>query len=36
MGRGFLNYSEKEAGKSDLYFERGYELMEYFIRGQDK
>ena len=34
MGRGFLNYSEKEAGKSDLYFERGYELMEYFIKGQ--
>jgi 2,3-bisphosphoglycerate-independent phosphoglycerate mutase len=32
MGRGFLNYSEKEAEKSDLYFEKGYELMEYFIR----
>jgi len=31
--RGFLNYSEKEAEKSDLYFERGYELMEYFIKG---
>ncbi len=32
MGRGFLNYSEKEAGKSDLSFEKGYELMDYFIR----
>jgi len=32
MGRGFLNYSEKEAGKSDLYFEKGHELMDYFIR----
>ncbi|MFA6357340.1 MAG: cofactor-independent phosphoglycerate mutase [Candidatus Omnitrophota bacterium] len=27
----FLNYSEKEAQKSDLYFENGYQLMEYFI-----
>ncbi len=33
VGRGFLNYSEKEAEKSDLYFEKGYELMEYFIKG---
>ncbi len=32
MGRGFLNYSEKEAEKSDLFFEKGYELMDYFIR----
>jgi len=31
MGRGFLNYSEKEAEKSDLYFEKGFELMNYFI-----
>jgi len=30
---GFLNYSEKEAQKSELYFEKGYELMEYFIKG---
>ena len=30
---GFLNYSEKEAQKSELYFEKGHELMEYFIRG---
>jgi 2,3-bisphosphoglycerate-independent phosphoglycerate mutase len=27
----FLNYSEKEAQKSKLYFENGYQLMEYFI-----
>jgi 2,3-bisphosphoglycerate-independent phosphoglycerate mutase len=32
VGRGFLNYSEKEAQKSDLYFEKGYELMDYFIK----
>ncbi len=25
-----LNFSEKEAQKSDLYFEKGYQLMEYF------
>jgi 2,3-bisphosphoglycerate-independent phosphoglycerate mutase len=31
MGRGFLNYSEKEARKSDLYFEKGHMLMDYFI-----
>ncbi|MFH1441142.1 MAG: cofactor-independent phosphoglycerate mutase [Candidatus Omnitrophota bacterium] len=31
IGRGFLNYSEKEAAKSDLYFKNGYELMDYFI-----
>jgi len=27
----FTNYNEKEAEKSDLYFETGEELMEYFI-----
>ncbi|MFH1191823.1 MAG: cofactor-independent phosphoglycerate mutase [Candidatus Omnitrophota bacterium] len=27
----FLNYSEKEAKKSQLYFEHGYQLMEYLI-----
>ncbi|MBU0503587.1 MAG: cofactor-independent phosphoglycerate mutase [Candidatus Omnitrophota bacterium] len=32
MGRGFLNYSEKEAEKSDLYFDKGHELMDYFIK----
>jgi 2,3-bisphosphoglycerate-independent phosphoglycerate mutase len=29
----FLNYSEKEAQKSELYFSNGYQLMEYFISG---
>ncbi len=33
LAKGFLNYSEKEARKSDLYFENGHELIEYFIRG---
>jgi 2,3-bisphosphoglycerate-independent phosphoglycerate mutase len=33
VGRGFLDYSEKEAEKSDLYFEKGHELMDYFIKG---
>ncbi|MFH1397932.1 MAG: cofactor-independent phosphoglycerate mutase [Candidatus Omnitrophota bacterium] len=32
IGRGFLNYSEKEAAKSDLYFDKGHELMDYFIK----
>jgi 2,3-bisphosphoglycerate-independent phosphoglycerate mutase len=32
----FLNYSEKEAQKSQLYFENGYQLMEYFILGRLK
>jgi 2,3-bisphosphoglycerate-independent phosphoglycerate mutase len=27
----FLNYSEKEAQKSELYFDNGFQLMEYFI-----
>ncbi|MFA6129749.1 MAG: 2,3-bisphosphoglycerate-independent phosphoglycerate mutase, partial [Candidatus Omnitrophota bacterium] len=27
----FLGYSEKEAQKSELYFDNGYQLMEYFI-----
>jgi 2,3-bisphosphoglycerate-independent phosphoglycerate mutase len=33
IGKGFLSYSEREAQKSDLYFERGHELMGYFIKG---
>lgn len=33
IGKGFLNYSEKEATKSDLYFEKGHQLLEYFIKG---
>ncbi|MBI4707163.1 MAG: cofactor-independent phosphoglycerate mutase [Candidatus Omnitrophica bacterium] len=32
VGRGFLNYSEKEAEKSDLYFEDGSGLMDYFLK----
>jgi 2,3-bisphosphoglycerate-independent phosphoglycerate mutase len=32
IGGGFLNYSEKEAEKSDLYFEKGHELMGYFLK----
>lgn len=35
VARGFLNYSEKEALKSDLYFEKGHELMDYFIKQAD-
>jgi 2,3-bisphosphoglycerate-independent phosphoglycerate mutase len=31
-GRGFSNYSEKEAEKSDLFFEKGHELMDCFIK----
>ncbi len=27
----FLSYNEKEAQKSDLYFDNGYQLLEYFI-----
>jgi 2,3-bisphosphoglycerate-independent phosphoglycerate mutase len=34
VGRGFLNYSEKESAKSDLYFENGFQLMDYFIKGE--
>lgn len=33
--KNFLNYSEKEAQKSDLFFENGYELMEYFLKRRD-
>ena len=31
IGRGFLNYSEKEAEKSDLFLEDGSSLMDYFL-----
>jgi len=34
-GRGFLHYSEKEAEKSDLFFEKGHELLQYFITNRD-
>jgi 2,3-bisphosphoglycerate-independent phosphoglycerate mutase len=33
--RGSENYSEKEALNSDLFFEKGYELMDYFIRSAE-
>ena len=33
--RGFAGYSEKEAQNSDLFFEKGYELMDYFIKSQE-
>jgi len=33
VGKGFLSYCEKEAQKSDLYFEKGHELMGYFMKG---
>ncbi|MFA5062506.1 MAG: cofactor-independent phosphoglycerate mutase [Candidatus Omnitrophota bacterium] len=33
VARGFLEYSEKESLKSDLYFDKGHELMDYFIKG---
>ena len=32
IARGFLEFSEKEALKSDLYFDKGHELMDYFIK----
>jgi 2,3-bisphosphoglycerate-independent phosphoglycerate mutase len=32
----FQAYSEKEAAKSGLYFDKGHELMEYFIKGVEK
>jgi 2,3-bisphosphoglycerate-independent phosphoglycerate mutase len=34
-GRGFSGFSEKEAQTSDLYFEKGHELLEYFITKED-
>lgn len=34
--RAFLGFSEKEALKSDLYFEKGFELMDYFIKGREE
>ena len=35
IARGFLNYSEKEAEKSDLYFDNGHELLRYFIKAAE-
>jgi len=31
----FQAYSEKEAQKSQMIFEKGHELMEYFIKHMD-
>ena len=31
-GSGLLGYSEKEAQKSNLFFNNGYELIDYFLR----
>ena len=33
IGSGFLGYSEKEAQKSKLFFNHGYELIDYLIKG---
>ena len=35
VSRGFSNYSEKEAEKSELVFEKGSDLMEYFIKNKE-
>jgi len=34
FGSGFLGYSEKEAQRSDLFFDQGYKLIDYFIKGE--
>jgi len=31
-GRGFLNYSEKEAEKSDLFIKNGYQIMDFLTK----
>jgi 2,3-bisphosphoglycerate-independent phosphoglycerate mutase len=36
VARGFLKYSEKQAEKSDLYFDKGHELMGYFINPDER
>ena len=33
LGAGFTGFCEKEAQKSELCFEKGFELMDYFIKG---
>jgi 2,3-bisphosphoglycerate-independent phosphoglycerate mutase len=33
LGSGFAGYSEREAKNSELCFENGFELMDYFIKG---
>ena len=32
VSKGFANFSEKEAANSQLYFDQGHKLMEYFIK----
>jgi len=32
FGGGFLCYSEKEAQKSNLFFDKGYKLIDYFLK----
>ncbi|MFH1678382.1 MAG: cofactor-independent phosphoglycerate mutase [Candidatus Omnitrophota bacterium] len=34
FGGGFLGYSEKEAARSSLFFDKGYELMDYLLEGR--
>lgn len=34
IGKGFSGYNETEAAKAELYFNKGYELMDYFIKGE--
>ena len=34
FGSGFLGYSEKEAQKSNLFFNKGCELIDYLIKGK--
>ncbi|MCM8795621.1 MAG: cofactor-independent phosphoglycerate mutase [Candidatus Omnitrophica bacterium] len=36
IAENFSGYNENEAARSSLYFERGYELMDYFIKGDIK
>lgn len=31
LGRGFAGFNEKEAEKSDLFFEQGHTIMDYFL-----
>ncbi|MBU1726366.1 MAG: cofactor-independent phosphoglycerate mutase [Candidatus Omnitrophica bacterium] len=35
IGKGFQKYCEKEAEHSEVFFEKGYELMDYLINGED-
>ena len=35
FGSGALGYSEKEAEKSKLFFNQGYELIDYFLKSEE-